>query len=71
MCLLMEVSAEEQTLLRQASSDVFSRSLALIFLSQALCLGAKGVGMGRPFLYANSAYGEAGIVRAVSRGCPH
>ncbi|KAF8303264.1 hypothetical protein DL93DRAFT_2067004 [Clavulina sp. PMI_390] len=32
---------------------------------KALCLGAKGVGIGRPFLYANSSYGEDGIVKAV------
>lgn len=32
---------------------------------KALCLGAKGVGLGRPFLYANSAYGEKGVVRAI------
>lgn len=32
---------------------------------KALCLGAKGVGLGRPFLYANTAYGEKGIVRAI------
>ncbi|VDB86498.1 unnamed protein product [Peniophora sp. CBMAI 1063] len=32
---------------------------------KALCLGAKAVGMGRPFLYAQSAYGEEGVVRAV------
>ncbi|TIB03312.1 hypothetical protein E3P96_01932 [Wallemia ichthyophaga] len=32
---------------------------------KALCLGAKGVGLGRPFLYAQSAYGEQGVVRAV------
>ncbi|EPQ60684.1 hypothetical protein GLOTRDRAFT_31249 [Gloeophyllum trabeum ATCC 11539] len=32
---------------------------------KALCLGAKAVGMGRPFLYAQSAYGEAGVVKAV------
>jgi L-lactate dehydrogenase (cytochrome) len=31
---------------------------------KALCLGAKGVGLGRAFLYANSAYGEAGVRRA-------
>ncbi|ODV72264.1 FMN-dependent alpha-hydroxy acid dehydrogenase family protein CYBJADRAFT_153096 [Cyberlindnera jadinii NRRL Y-1542] len=28
---------------------------------KALCLGAKGVGMGRPFLYAMSGYGEEGV----------
>ncbi|KAK9458907.1 FMN-dependent dehydrogenase-domain-containing protein [Lipomyces oligophaga] len=32
---------------------------------KALCLGAKGVGIGRPFLYAMSTYGETGVVRAM------
>ncbi|KAI0051750.1 hypothetical protein FA95DRAFT_1554282, partial [Auriscalpium vulgare] len=32
---------------------------------KALCLGAKAVGIGRPFLYAQSAYGEAGVVKTV------
>ncbi|KZT74753.1 hypothetical protein DAEQUDRAFT_659124 [Daedalea quercina L-15889] len=32
---------------------------------KALCLGARAVGMGRAFLYAQSAYGEAGVVQAV------
>lgn len=32
---------------------------------KALCLGAKGVGIGRPFLYAMSAYGFAGVDRAM------
>ncbi|KIM85387.1 hypothetical protein PILCRDRAFT_778154 [Piloderma croceum F 1598] len=32
---------------------------------KAICLGAKAVGLGRPFLYAQSAYGEAGVVRLV------
>lgn len=32
---------------------------------KALCLGAKGVGLGRAFLYANSAYGEKGVKRAI------
>ncbi|ROW14552.1 hypothetical protein VPNG_03225 [Cytospora leucostoma] len=32
---------------------------------KALCLGAKGVGLGRPFLYAMSAYGFAGVDRAM------
>ncbi|EJU06457.1 hypothetical protein DACRYDRAFT_44583 [Dacryopinax primogenitus] len=30
---------------------------------KALCLGATAVGFGRPFLYANAAYGEEGIVK--------
>jgi L-lactate dehydrogenase (cytochrome) len=39
---------------------------------KALCLGAKGVGIGRPFLYAMSAYGLPGVDRAmqVSGGKP-
>ncbi|KAI1074960.1 FMN-dependent dehydrogenase-domain-containing protein [Whalleya microplaca] len=32
---------------------------------KALCLGAKGVGIGRPFLYAMSGYGQEGIERAM------
>jgi L-lactate dehydrogenase (cytochrome) len=30
---------------------------------KALCLGAKAVGLGRPFLFANGAYGEEGVVK--------
>lgn len=33
---------------------------------KALCLGARGVGIGRPFLYAMSAYGPEGLDRAMS-----
>jgi L-lactate dehydrogenase (cytochrome) len=32
---------------------------------KALCLGASAVGIGRPFLYAYSAYGSQGVVRAL------
>ena len=32
---------------------------------KALCLGARGVGIGRPFLYAMSAYGLPGVDRAM------
>lgn len=32
---------------------------------KALCLGAKGVGIGRPFLYAMSSYGLDGVNRAM------
>ena len=31
----------------------------------ALALGARGVGLGRPFLFAQAAYGEVGAIRAV------
>ncbi|KAL7419471.1 hypothetical protein Q5752_006309 [Cryptotrichosporon argae] len=32
---------------------------------QAVALGARGVGLGRPFLFAQAAYGEKGVIRAV------
>lgn len=32
---------------------------------KALCLGAKGIGLGRPFLYAASVYGKDGVVKAI------
>lgn len=32
---------------------------------KALCLGAKGVGLGRPFLYANSCYGQEGVSKLI------
>lgn len=32
---------------------------------KCLCLGAAGVGIGRPFLYAMSAYGQDGVERAM------
>ena len=34
-------------------------------LLKALCLGAKGVGIGRPFLFAMSSYGLPGVHRAM------
>lgn len=32
---------------------------------KAICLGAAGVGIGRPFLYAMSTYGDEGVVKAM------
>ena len=32
---------------------------------KALCLGARGVGFGRPFMYALSAYGTEGVIKAI------
>ena len=32
---------------------------------KAIALGAKAVGLGRPFLFANGAYGELGIVKVI------
>lgn len=36
---------------------------------KALCLGAKGVGMGRPFLYSLT-YGQEGVVHAIESESP-
>jgi L-lactate dehydrogenase (cytochrome) len=38
---------------------------------KALCLGATGVGIGRPFLYAMSAYGLPGVDRAMREFDPY
>ncbi|KAJ3710912.1 FMN-dependent dehydrogenase-domain-containing protein [Lentinula guzmanii] len=44
-----------------------SKDLGLMFprrdVIKAVCLGSKAVGLGRPFLYALSAYGEAGVTK--------
>jgi L-lactate dehydrogenase (cytochrome) len=32
---------------------------------KALCLGCKAVGLGRPFLYANTCYGVEGVLKAI------
>lgn len=33
----------------------------------ALCLGVRAVGLGRPFMYALSAYGTEGVLKAIQR----
>ena len=38
---------------------------------KAIALGAKGVGIGRPFLYAYSAYGTEGVNRAIQLVSSH
>jgi L-lactate dehydrogenase (cytochrome) len=37
---------------------------------KALCLGCKGVGLGRPFLYANTCYGVDGVLKAIESTPP-
>lgn len=34
---------------------------------KAICLGARGVGMGRPFMYGLSAYGDDGVAKVIQR----
>ncbi|PWZ02914.1 hypothetical protein BCV70DRAFT_154001 [Testicularia cyperi] len=59
--------------LRQRRPDLFDR--IEVFMDggvrrgtdvlKAVALGAKAVGLGRPFLYAQSGYGEPGVTRAI------
>ncbi|KAF7307037.1 hypothetical protein MIND_00496800 [Mycena indigotica] len=59
--------------LRKQRPDVFEKTEVYIDggiqrgtdVLKALCLGATAVGLGRPFLYAQSAYGEDGVVKIV------
>ncbi|EMD41756.1 hypothetical protein CERSUDRAFT_41345 [Gelatoporia subvermispora B] len=59
--------------LRQQRPDVFSKMEVYIDggfrrgtdVIKALCMGATAVGLGRPFMYAQGAYGEDGVVKAV------
>ncbi|KAI0936188.1 hypothetical protein AcV5_004386 [Taiwanofungus camphoratus] len=59
--------------IRQQRPDVFNKLEVYIDggvhrgtdVLKALCLGARAVGLGRAFLYAQSAYGEAGVVQTV------
>jgi L-lactate dehydrogenase (cytochrome) len=36
---------------------------------KALCLGAKAVGLGRPFIYAGTGWGADGVEKAIMREC--
>ncbi|KAF7784430.1 hypothetical protein Agabi119p4_595 [Agaricus bisporus var. burnettii] len=59
--------------LRQRNPEVFGRLEVYIDggiyrgtdVVKALCLGAKAVGLGRAFLYAQSVYGIAGVIKMV------
>ncbi|ORY79747.1 FMN-dependent dehydrogenase-domain-containing protein [Leucosporidium creatinivorum] len=66
MATLVRLRKERPDLLKDENFDVFidggvHRGTDVL---KALCLGAKGVGLGRTFLYAQTCYGDAGITRA-------
>jgi L-lactate dehydrogenase (cytochrome) len=42
-----------------------SRFVFFSFKLKALCIGADGVGLGRPFLYGMSAYGHRGVEKVI------
>lgn len=61
----MRIRREKLELLEREDFDVYldggvRRGTDII---KALCAGAKGVALGRPFLFALSVYGPAGISR--------
>ncbi|KAH7327929.1 FMN-dependent dehydrogenase-domain-containing protein [Stachybotrys elegans] len=67
----IEILAETMPILRERGLD---RRIEIFIdggvrratdVIKALCLGATGVGIGRPFLYAMSAYGQPGVERAM------
>ncbi|OCK84663.1 mitochondrial cytochrome-like protein b2, partial [Lepidopterella palustris CBS 459.81] len=59
--------------IRRFCPEVFERCEVLIDggcrrgsdILKALCLGARGVGFGRPFMYGLSAYGTEGVLRVI------
>lgn len=61
--------------LRQKRPDLLSSSKFEVYIDggirrgtdvlKALCLGAKGVGLGRPVLYGNTGWGEDGVRRVI------
>ncbi|KAJ9097248.1 hypothetical protein QFC21_004917 [Naganishia friedmannii] len=63
--VLQEIRRERPELLKEMEVYVDGGIRRGTDVLKALCLGAKAVGLGRPFLYAQSAYGEDGVVKAV------
>ncbi|KAG6819235.1 hypothetical protein H0H93_013927 [Arthromyces matolae] len=45
---------------------ILTQTIVSLDVVKALCLGARAVGLGRPFLYAQSAYGVPGVVKIVN-----
>jgi L-lactate dehydrogenase (cytochrome) len=63
--VLQEIRRERPDLLKDMEVYVDGGIRRGTDVLKALCLGAKAVGLGRPFLYAQSAYGSDGVVKAV------
>jgi L-lactate dehydrogenase (cytochrome) len=67
MEILRELNQTRPDLARHPHFEVFidggiTRGTDII---KALCLGARAVGLGRAFLYANGVWGEAGCTRVI------
>lgn len=67
MTVLHELSQRRPDLLRNPTFEVYvdggvTRGTDVL---KALCLGARGVGLGRAFLYANGVWGQKGCERVI------
>lgn len=62
---LRRIYDQDPTIMKQMEIYVDGGARRGTDILMALALGAKGVGFGRPFLFAQAAYGEKGAIRAV------
>lgn len=65
--VLHELSAQRPDLMRNPSFEVYIDSGVTrgTDVLKALCLGARAVGLGRAFLYANGIWGQQGCERVI------
>lgn len=70
---LRSIHAEDPSLAKQIELYIDGGVRRGTDVLQALAFGAKGVGLGRTFLWSQAAYGEKGVIRAIrSEPClPH
>ncbi|TNY21412.1 L-mandelate dehydrogenase [Rhodotorula diobovata] len=63
--VLIEVRRKNPELLKKVEVFIDGGARRGTDVVKALCLGARGVGFGRPFLYAQSVYAHEGVSKAV------
>uniref|UniRef100_A0A0K3CCE0 BY PROTMAP: gi/472588351/gb/EMS25823.1/ L-lactate dehydrogenase (Cytochrome) [Rhodosporidium toruloides NP11] gi/647396142/emb/CDR38165.1/ RHTO0S03e04896g1_1 [Rhodosporidium toruloides] n=1 Tax=Rhodotorula toruloides TaxID=5286 RepID=A0A0K3CCE0_RHOTO len=63
--VLVEIRKKNPELLKEIEVYIDGGARRGTDVVKALCLGAKGVGFGRSFLYAQSAFGAAGVSKAI------
>ncbi|GAA5823170.1 hypothetical protein JCM3770_005567 [Rhodotorula araucariae] len=63
--VLIEVRRKNPELLKKLEVYIDGGARRGTDVVKALCLGARGVGFGRPFLYAQSVYADEGVSKAV------
>lgn len=69
MTLLYELHKEHRQLITEHEIYIDGGVMRGTDILKALCLGARGVGLGRPFLYGNAVWGEAGCRRVIESEC--